>query len=516
MNIRSIFNFKGSTMTCLVLSILFFGLIVYNQLTLHNLLPEQPVQIVLTQKMNLEAPVGKENTTVSLSKGDTLSVLGYRNGGITHAPQLLVETRNGMRGFVSTIDLEYGHYIKKNESFDTITIIGKAGTETSPKIKVRYADGKEQEYGYSSLRPILPDSIDQWEFNEKGWYYMSKAKFERLYLGKTLAEADGYYRPHTTAVQTKEGWIVSFDQIQVFDKNQGKFLAPMITYNDSLIATSYDLLYPYGNNAWVLKWWPLTETIIDCDLFASLIQSSFYEHHTFGKDFTLAGGDKPWWAWALAGLYILLALMWLVCTPMIPATVMGAALQNRYSFYHLSDTVVEFLITAATAIAAYIWLTLLLTWGLLWFVALPLIFAAFIAAGIAISPLNTSPHHRCLGCRRLYTMNFQERVWGETYERWEMVTEKGNLLHQEHSSYKTWTETTYSNGTTSKSNEKTHHVTDSTYAIHHYNVLFRYHPYDDLYKCRSCGYIEKIHAYQKEELQREYKSSGTTTITTES
>jgi hypothetical protein len=64
--------------------------------------------------------------------------------------------------------------------------------------------------------------------------------------------------------------------------------------------------------------------------------------------------------------------------------------------------------------------------------------------------------------------------------------------------------------------DRTIHTTDSTYAVHNYNVLYRYHPYDDVYKCHSCGHREAVHDFTKEELQREYLSSGTTTVHTES
>ena len=382
-------------------------------------------------------------------------------------------------------------------------------------MNIRLSNGDTKEASMSHLKPILSDTIAQWEFNDKGWYYMSKEKFERLYVGKTLAEAASLYRPYTTAIHTSDGWTMSFDNIKVFDKDKGKFLDAIIHYNDSLVATSYELCKPYGNNAWILKWIPLAETIMDIDFFTSLIQSSHYEHHTYGSEFTLAGGSKPWWMWVLAGLFLLCGLIWMVCTPMIPAVVMGTAMQCRYTFLHLNDGILAWLIRIITYICTYIWFILMLVYGLLWFIALPFALIALIGPYLATSALNTYPHNRCEKCRTMWRNKYIDREILEDYERWEIVTEKGDLLHQEHSSYKTWTETTWSNGTTTKSNEKTHHITDSTYAIHHFNVLFRYHPYNDVYECEHCGHIEKVSGHTREELERKYMSSGTTTVRSE-
>lgn len=510
-------NFRSTTLASLILSILFITIVVYNQCVLSNDLPEDPVEIVLPQATTMSVNYGKDEATVKLRQGDTLRVLGFCNGELSHTPRLLVDTRDGQRGFISTLDAgSYAYCLVSNDAIDTVEVLSTTTDKSGyPRVNVRYADGKTEEKGTAKLVALLPDSITDYQYDGKGWYYMSKTKFERLYMSKSLDEAAQLYRPYTGAFWVKDSLKVGFNQIKVFEKEDGKFYSAYITYNDSLMPVSYELARGYGNNGWILKWLPLVESVIDIDVFASIVQSSFYETHFYGKEFTLAGGNGTIWNWCKAGFWILLGLIWMLCVPMIPALVMGAAMQCRYTFYHLNDSVLSWLIHAVTLICGYIWLVLLLTYGTLWFFAIPLVLVCGFASALAAGSLNLKPHDRCEKCRRMWTMNFLERVWGETYERWEVVTEKGDLLHQEHSSYKTWTETTYSNGSTTKSNEKTHHVTDSTYAIHHYNVLFRYHPYDDVYKCSGCGHLEKLSDYRKEELQREYLSSGTTTVTTE-
>ena len=515
MNMKSLSFLKGAPLGCFILSVILIGILVYNQVVPTSKLPEHPVQLVLPQKTDMLVYVADDDLKVSLAKGDSLSVLGYREPSSVHGPELLVETRDGQRGFISTIGLGFGHYMKSNDSFDTVQVLGIAGKESDHKVKVRYADGKTEDRGMSALVAILPDSISDWEYDDGGSYYMSKAKFERLYLGHTLEEASQLYRPYTTAQRTKEGLKVTFRQLKVFDSEKGRFTSPTLIYNDSLVATAYQMRSPVGNNGFFLKWWPLTEQIIDIDVLASLIQTPFYDHAVYGKDFTLAGGKSTFRGWLLAGVYIVLALVWLLCTPMLITLLMGAALQCRFTYYHLSDSLVQCLFAAVSIVTAFIWLTLMMVWGLLWWLAVPFIFVCWFGFLLAASPLDTLPHDRCLHCRRLYTMDYSEREWGEEYDQWEVVTEKGDLLHREHSSYETWKETTWSDGHKSTSDHKTHHVTDSTYAIHHYNVLFHYHLYNDIYVCRKCGGIEKLPGHTKEELQRTYLSSGTTTVTTE-
>ena len=513
-------NFKRSTLLCLVLSILFIGIHVYNQVVLRNTLPTQLGYVHLEKNTDLVAyGVTNDEIKIPVHKGDSLLILGFRDSDTYHPAQLLVETADGQRGFISTIELGYPQLYRSNDLVDTISIISikpaSKDKKESPKVNIRLANGDTKEVGYGSLHAVLPDDIRNWEYNGKGNYYMSEKKFKRLYVGKSLQEAASLYRPYTTAVRTKDGLVVKFNTVEVFFKEEGRFANPVITYDSDLNYQSHEMTVFHGNNGFAMRWVPFIEPIIDFDPLATLIQGEFYENYIYGADFSLAGGNKPWWMWGLAGLYLLFAFFWLICTPMIPAVVMGAAMQCRYTFYHLNDNILEWCIRGITYIAIYLWFVLLITWGTLWWIALPLMCIVLWAPGIATKPLSTFPHNRCENCRRMWRNRFKENEILEDFTRWEMVSEKGNLLHQEHSSYKTWTETTYNDGHTTKSNEKTHHVTDSTYAVHNYNVLFLYHPYNEIYECAGCGHIEKIYKYTREELERKYMSSNTTTITTE-
>ena len=175
-------NFKRSTLLCLVLSILFIGIHVYNQVVLRNTLPTQLGYVHLEKNTDLMAyGVTNDEIKIPVHKGDSLLILGFRDSDTYHPAQLLVETADGQRGFISTIELGYPQLYRSNDLVDTISIISikpaSKDKKESPKVNIRLANGDTKEVGYGSLHAVLPDEIRNWEYNGKGNYYMSEKKF---------------------------------------------------------------------------------------------------------------------------------------------------------------------------------------------------------------------------------------------------------------------------------------------------------------------------------------------------
>ncbi|MBR4566391.1 MAG: hypothetical protein IKO17_05520 [Prevotella sp.] len=497
------------------LLIFFLIIMAFNYFTMNNERPEKAIMIPIEKKATLKCIFEKDTVKQQLAIGDSVLYLGFDEAEVSNREpmQLWVQTADGRRGFVD-ID-EFNLPLINNKTREKITILGRSKDRFN--FLVRTEEGREEELRLDDVVPEFNDDMHDYLIDFKGYYTMSEKKFRRLYLDNTFGKCDSLFRPAISVNTVDKQLTAMFNTILVFKKSDGRFYRPIVTFNDSLIATDYKLVFPRDRSDWLMKLLPFVSEIIDCDLFMTHIQESFYQPSTFGSYKSCIDGDAKWYHWIGMAFYILLGLVWLFAALAIPVLICEALLHCRYVFYPLGDSVLQILFAAVTIVSAYLWLVLTLAWGSFWIISIPMVFmAAFAAYAIASADLNTIPHNRCPKCRRLYTMDFDERVWGQEYEKWEVVSETGDLLHEEHGSRREWTHVTRSDGSSYDTNHRTIHTTDSTYAVHNYNVLYRYHPYDDVYKCHSCGHREAVHDFTKEELQREYLSSGTTTVHTES
>ena len=129
----------------------------------------------------------------------------------------------------------------------------------------------------NDIRPILPDSLRNIQLKQEGDYYMTREKFERLYMGKTLAENDALYRPAWTIEKTKTGYKAFFPTLEIVDLNDGLTHNAMIEYDKDSIAIGYEFVGGgYGNNRYLVKYAPFLGRILDVDFFARIIETSLY------------------------------------------------------------------------------------------------------------------------------------------------------------------------------------------------------------------------------------------------
>ena len=485
------------------------------------------MQIKLEKNIPLLSIVtGDKESVATLHKGDSVRFLGVVEGTYSYPYGLLVETSAGERGLLAAAELGYPMYYKINKDSAVAVKVKSMGLEKKGKSRIGHwfynvvtDNGKKEKVDLDDVRPILPDSIGKVQLRKDGDYFMTKKKFERLYIGKKLAENDALYRPAWLIDKTKKGFLAYYPNIEIIDVNDGTIRNPLVIYDKDSVAVqfAYEDGHVRTNNRWIVKWTPLLGTIVDCDFFCGLIEGSLYTgwfdegEEDYSRPNVGSWKEVPWWKWAVAILWIICGLIWvfLMCT--LPSLIFEALLYCRYVYYHLSDGAVASIFGVIALVATYIWFVLMTVWGCLWLFLPIIVFAGIGAWGYAERLLGTTPHERCTQCRRMEINLYRNTEFIREYDEWRHDSQ---AIASHTDRWKTWTDVTtkWSDGTTSHSreNERNHSRTTTLYAD--YNVLYHVKLYHKYYECQACGNVEAIPEEKLTELMR-HKTGEHTTVT---
>ena len=498
-----------SVRTCFVFGLILLLICVFNAFTQKNALPEKDYKFTVDNKTQMDFLLGSDTTYLSLKKGDSVRFLGYSRASYYKPHRFLVETYDGQRGFINLANL--GLPFVKEKTGDTL-YVNKIDFK---KWKYLYKDkdGKEKEVGFEKVYPVLSDTLPYLIIKKRPEYYMSPAKFEKMFIGKSLGEVDNGYLPAMQIYREKNGARVSFYGYWILDKKKGYFRHPVVTYNDSLVATGYELYSSLNTNSKLfVKILPFFAPILDCHFLSSLIEDAFYEPAYPGM--TLAKADNPnTFFYVIAALALVCGLLWCFMLGALPVLLFGYLIRFRHLFYHLGDSVLVIIAVVLAVVGGYVWSILMLSWGMLWFFVPIILVVAWWARGFTVTPLNTKPHDRCPQCRRLYSIGFDHTELDKEYDKTENRSYTERTYESGRRSWKTWTETKWSDGSTTKSNEKNHLEVDTTRVSGHYKCLVHYRECTDYYKCCGCGHIETISRKYDDVLERQKtgESSSTTT-----
>lgn len=465
--------------------------------------PDDPIQITLDKDITLSTAPAKEEGTYLIRKGETVSYLGFEKAStMTNAVRAYVQTKDGVRGYFDAFEL--GFPVIDTKSRDTLTVLNaKAGSSTWGKVLVRYPDGTEKEISYTHLGVIMPKELRELGFSESAACYISEDKFNNDYVGHTLEECDKLNQPALVINREKDGTAQAYyNTLYVFKKSEGRFYRPMVRTDNASVITEYELVNPHGHNKRILKWLPFVKPMMDSGFLSGLINSSLYD--AASKIYDVPAASYNWTRWLVIIFYSLFGLAWLFFFAGFILFILRTILICRYSFYHLNNGNVMLLFTIVAAISAYIWFALMLIWGLPWFLAI-LIFP--ITYGLYMNSTRDLESHipsrRCQKCRRLHTMEFTNAVKIDEYDEMGEKKERGKLLDSgdEHVQT-TWTETTYSNGTTTKTNVRKHYRHHEIYEMNTYAVLYHINVFEDHYNCSCCGNEETAKRNDRNEVNR--------------
>ena len=483
--------------------------------------PGPPVVYVAEKRLTIESNILPKNTVKTrVYKGEKLKVLGYRVGSHYDQPSLWVETSDGVRGLLSVVQLDVSlrAWNTRTESMDEVILLNIDNEEW--KYKCRFSDGEVRELDFDDVEPVLPDSLTKNLMSSGGstYNYMSRDKFERIYLGATFEENDQAFQPATAVVRLKDSLRATYP-VAVIDVKSGKRYRPTVTYDKSQVAVSYALNWENDRSAWFISKLPLMQYVVDNPLVSFLLEGSAMQQTPIAG---VEANNQEWWKglhwYALAAIVLLLIFVWLFLTPFLPTLLIGILLHFRRVFYLLGNKVMLLLTLIVTLFFTYIWILVMLAWGMYSVFLLIYLWPMVKFYKLAVKPLWFHiPPMRCRGCRSLEAYKFIKTELVEEYDKWFKESECRKKLDESTRSWKSWKETTttYTDGSkkTIESDFKNHSETTSTYLYDDYDVLYHVMVYKNTYECSCCGKLEHYADTQYKELDRKFRGQHTTTST---
>lgn len=489
--------------------------------------PDQPLKIVLEKNISLESIVANDDAVVAkLKKGDTVRFLGVVEGSHYYPYGLLVQTQDGERGLLPAADM--GFPMMMTNKKDSLPVTVKSlfrektkvkGSKGTLKYNIVKANGEKDAVNVAAVRPILPDSLSDMQLRREGDYYMTKEKFQRLYMGHKLAENDARYRQAWVIDKTKKGFLAYYPNIELVDTDDGKIYNPIVVYDADSVAVTCGYEAGHGNNRYILKWMPFLGKIVDTDFFAHFIEGSIYGSWTnadtenYTEKAKMTWKEVPFYMWIALILWVVCGLAWMFLMETLPLLILEAGLYCRYLYFHLNDGMIASIFGVVAAVAIYLWLALMAVWGCLW-LFLPIIVIAGISAwAYAERMLGTHPHTRCPDCRRMETIEFVNRTFDREYNEWRHDSQ---AIDSHTERWKTWTDVTtkWSDGRTTHSTENERNHSRTTTLYNDYDVYYHVKVYHKNYKCAGCGHSEYVPEEELTELDRKFTGRHTTVTET--
>ena len=490
-------------------------IILVDQLNIVSNFPDHPKQITLDRSVPLYRTGDATKVMTRLKKGDVVSFLAVHEGTGNTPAGLMVQTRSGLRGLISAVDLGYPQFYKaKADSIIPCTVKGVIREPSKYKnhpdvltYSIVTKNGKKENVSFKKVRPVIPDSLRNYQFNDKGQYFMTREKFERLYMGKKLRETDRLYHPARMIDRTATGFIADFNNLQIVDIKDGKIHGVYIEYNKDSVAVSYSFpLFFNDNNHTAIKYMPLLGKIVDCDIFARFIEGSIYGSHA---NFAFENySEEPYdfistetRVYIAMGVIGLLTCLWAFFMCTLPLLLLNASLYCRHIWYFIPDRPLKIMFNLVGFAWTYIWVALGIAWGCLsWFA--PLIFIiGFFGWVYAAGHLDTLPHKRCENCRAMDVNPLRNREFIREYNEWRSKTEKTGS-HTDR--WQTWTQVTeyFGNGSTNTYKKDVHDHSRTERYYSDYEVLYHVKEYVKHYECQRCHAIESIPEEELQEIKR--------------
>ena len=483
--------------------------------------PEPPVVYVTEKRLTIESDIlPKKTVKTRVDKGEQLKVFGYRVAGYYDQPSLWVETSDGVRGLLSVVQLDVPlrAWNTRTESMDEVTLLSIDNEEW--RYKCRFSDGEVCDLEFTDVEPVLPDSLTRNLMPSDGstYNYMSRDKFERIYLGATFEDNDQAFQPANAVTRYKDSLRATYP-VSVIDVKSGKRYRPMVTYDKSQVAVSYTLDWENDRSAWFISKLPLMQSVIDNPLVSFLLEGSCMQQTPIAG---VEANNQEWWEglhwYVLAALVLLPVFIWLFLTPFLPTLLIGVLLHFRRVFYPLGNRSMLLLTLIVTLFSTYIWILAMLAWGMIDVFLLIYLWPMYKFYILVVRPLwYHVPPMRCRGCRSLETYKHTKTELVQEYDKWFKESEVRKKLSEDTERWRTWKETTttYTDGSksTSKSDFKNHSKTTTTYLYDDYDVLYHVMVYKSTYECSFCGELVHYPDTQYKEKDRKYRGQHTSTST---
>ncbi len=163
-----------------------FAILIVQALIVKTHFPKNPKEITLEHNIALLSPLQSDNKIAQVHKGDKVQFLGVVAGDGTIPYGLLVQTKEGERGLLAAADMDFPMVLKDDDNASPVKVQSMVREKNILYYHIVTASGEKQKVEVGDVRPVLPKEYRKLFLNERGEYYMSKAKFERKFLNHTL------------------------------------------------------------------------------------------------------------------------------------------------------------------------------------------------------------------------------------------------------------------------------------------------------------------------------------------
>jgi len=478
------------------------------------------IQLKAPKSTNLYGVLTLNDKTIikTISPGEDITILGQRMPSSGKSMAFWVETSDGNRGFVRQESIDEmiivfdTKCVESNEiagvkTRDTVRIVS-AVDEYYYEYNIITQDGKQAVCDNEGLLSSTGMSMLNYSINEKVCYFLSKQKFEKMYLGKNFEETEQLYRK--ALFVRKRGSHTEADYpLLVFDKKDGSFYFPTIVFENN-IATSYTTNLSKKGNKFFLRILPLSDKILDVDLFSTLISRSYFKKERVADNTNVPVILKA--ALWIVGIFIIAGfLVWLFLSNFIIPGFLFGLLRFRYPLIFASNKSMIMLLLTTIGICTYIWIILGLAYSFSWWYFLPiLLVTASWTTNQIIEFFSFFPPDRCPECKRLYSIVHVKKAQTREYQEWRKE-EKRSKIGGSRKRYRKHDiiETTYQSGRKEyhNTNYRTETEVTNIYQNDKYDVLYLVHEFLHTYECKGCGHNEYNTSKELEELDRKYRGS---------
>lgn len=353
-----------------------------------------------------------DTVITKLDAGTPVRFLGYKDFWVKRSGNCLVETPDGIRGYVAMNSLDIPVVVSKGSHKGDTVRLGKtqnADTYSS------YADGvlKDGEVIEKAtelkLRPAFEGSHNFLLNAFNNTYFASVNSIKKKIVGMPFENARKKYGDVMTSSINSDGTRKAKLNTYAFTTYDGCMYMPVVTFGNDSIVTAVEFAKERDRNAKVLKYTPLVKFILNIPLSSYLVRTDMYEVGPFNDvDMDTAGIMTRIMIWTLFILVAISKIFWLFGVGIAPLALLCLIMVNRKILYKVSDKTLKWVLIGLIILLTYYWVVLLMSWGFISWFCLITIWVSYMICKLTARMFSTtsSPIFRCAECRSICTMKY--------------------------------------------------------------------------------------------------------------